>query len=166
MAISETYYSEMEKQRKGYLDINAYDFYFNKMRPFLEDVLMKCRTDEELTRTIYKVMNAGDSFCQRKQYELLAESFDVLETAITDKNYFNGVMKKAPEAEKEMIRELIGKISDLRMIIKCEPPQEPEEKPAKQRIGYSPIGENEDYAQRNMAKLTEPNPKIRIPNVQ
>lgn len=165
MAISETYYSEMEKQRKGYLDINAYDFYFNKMRPFLEDVLMKCRTDEELTRTIYKVMNASDSFCQRKQYDLLAESFDVLEVAITDKNYFNGVMKKAPESEKEMVRELIGKIADLRMIIKCEPKQEPEEKATKDRIGYSPIGENEDYSHRNMATLNEPTPKRRIPNV-
>lgn len=165
MAISETYYSEMEKQRKGYLDINAKEFYFDKMRPFLEEMLMKCNTDAELTRTIYKVINASDSFCQKGEYDLLAESFDVLETAITDKNYFNGVMKKAPEAEKEMVRELIGKITDLRMIIKCEPKQEIEEKPSKERIGYSPIGENEDYAHRNMKTLSEPNPKMRIPNV-
>ena len=166
-----TVQNEYEKSKTGYLDIGANDYYFGKLRPFMKDMLLKCKTDGELLRTIDKVINASDSFCAKKDYVSVAESFDVLQTAITDKNYFNGVMKKAPEAEKEMVRELITKISDLRMIIKCEEPYIPEEKKLKDRLNYeppkdnSPVGENKDYDTHNMKVLNEPNPKQRIPNV-
>jgi hypothetical protein len=86
--------------------------------------------------------------------------------AITDRNYFNGVMKKAPEAEKEMVRDLIAKITDLRMLVKCEQPYKPQEKAIKERLNYnSPVGENGDYNTHNMKILNNPNPKNRIPNV-
>lgn len=171
MAITNQTYEELQKETKGYLDVSASEFYFDKVRPFMEDMLLTCKTDEELIRTIEKVINASDSFCIQKDYEKVADSFYVLEKAITDKSYFNGVMRKAPEQEKEMVRELIGKISDLRMIIKCEPPYTPKEKEVKERLNYepprgnSPIGENKDYDAHNMKVLTEPNPKPRIPNV-
>ena len=171
MAITDQTYNELQKETKGYLDISASDFYFDKVRPFMQDMLLKCKTDGELIRTLEKVINAADSFCIQKDYISVADSFDTLQIAITDKNYFNGAMKKAPEAEKEMVRELINKISDLRMIIKCEPPYEPQNKQVKDRLNYepakgkSPIGENKDYDIHNMKILNEPNPKQRIPNV-
>lgn len=171
MAITNKTYDELEKENKGYLDIGAGDFYFGKVRPFMKNMLLQCKTDEELLRTLEKVINAADSFCSQKDYERVAESFVTLEVAITDKNYFNGIMRKAPESEKEMVRELIDKIADLRMIIKCEPPYVHEEKKVKERLNYeeprpnSPIGENKDYGIHNMKVLTEPSPKQRIPNV-
>lgn len=171
MAIAEQTYSEFQKENKGYLDISASDFYFDKVRPLMQDMLLKCKTDGELVRTLEKVINASDSFCMKKDYTSVADSFDILEVAITDKNYFNGVMKKAPEAEKEMVRELISKISDLRMIIKCEPAYVPEDEKIRDRLNYeppklySPIGENMDYCVHNMKTLNEPNPKPRIPNI-
>lgn len=166
MPITQTDYNELEAQKKGYLEISAYDYYFNKVRPHMKDMLMKCRTDEELTRTLDKVLNAGDSFCQRKDYIMLAESFNVLETAITDKNYFNGVMKKASEEERQMVRDLISKISDLRMLIKCEVIEPKKETKIRDRIDYnSPVGENEGYSTHNMKELSKPNPRKRIPNV-
>lgn len=171
MAITNQTYEELQRENKGYLDVSASEFYFGKVRPFMESMLLKCKTDGELIRTIEKVINASDSFCIQKNYTSVAESFTILEKAITDKNYFNGVMRKAPEAEKEMVRELINKISDLRMIIKCEPPFVPKEKKIKERLnyeppkGHSPIGENKDYDTHNMKVLTKPNPKQRIPNV-
>ena len=78
-------------------------------------------------------------------------------------------MKKATESEKQLVRELAEKISDLRMIIKCEPVIERPQEKIRERIGYvkndfSPNGENEDYVFRNMSELTKPNPKPRIPN--
>lgn len=167
MPITENNYAEAEKERnsKG-LDVNTTDYYFNKMRPYLKEMYMKCKTDGELLRTIEKIINAADSFCQAKDYTSVAESFNAIEAVITRDTYFNKAMKNAPEAEKEMVRGLISKIADLRMIIKCEPPIEPKEKKEVQRIGYqSPIGENEDFATHNMKKLTEPKPKQRIPNV-
>lgn len=169
MAMTEATYAASKKE--NLLEISAADFYFETMRPYLQEMLLKCRTDGELIRTIEKVVNAADSFCARKDFSMLAQSFDTLETGITDKAYFNGVMKKAPEEERQMVRNLIEKISDLRMIIQCEQPSEDDEPKKRERIGYkvptasSPIGENEDYSTHNMKSLTQPNPGRRIPNV-
>lgn len=170
MAITESDYGDLQKQQKGLLDIDTQGYYFGNIRPFMKNMLLTCKTDEELLRTIEKVINASDSFCNDKNYQALNESFDVLETAITDKSYFNGVMKKAPESEREMVRELIEKISDLRMIIKCEQPVVPKEEKIRERLSYkqptefSPNGENEDFSMHNMQKLNTPIPKNRIPN--
>lgn len=170
MAIMEQAYGELEKTAKGYLDVSAYDFYFKKVRPFMQEMLLKCKTDGELLRTLEKVMNAGDSLCMKKDYVRLMEEFEVLETAINDKNYFNGVMKKAPETEREMVRELAVKITDLRMIAKCEEPYVESEKPTKDRLNYnksinSPGGENADYITHNMKNLNQAVPRKRIPNI-
>ena len=94
MAITESDYENLQKQQKGLLDIDTQGFYFDNIRPFMKDMLLTCKTDKELLRTIEKVINASDSFCNDKNYEALNESFDILDTAITDANYFNGVMKK------------------------------------------------------------------------
>lgn len=171
MAITAQAYNELQKDSKGLLDISTSDFYFDKVRPHMQDMLLKCKTDGELIRTLEKVLNAADSFCLRKDYESFMESFSILEVAITDKNYFNGVMKKAPEAERQMVRDLIEKISDLHMLVKCEEPYVPEEKKVRERLNYepprgkSPIGENKDFDTHNMKTLNEPNPKKRIPNI-
>lgn len=166
MAITQQQQNEVQKEQKGLLEINTKDFYFNKMRPFLNDILLKCKTDGELIRTIEKVINAADSFCIKEDYENFIASFDTLEIGITDRNYFNGVMKKAPEEERQMVRDLIEKIKDLRMIVKCEKPSEPKVKKTKDRLNYdpSPIGENKDFGKHNMQKLNKPNPTERIPN--
>lgn len=170
VAVGPSSYEEQEKKQKGYLEISAYDFYFNKVRPHMEEMTLKCRTDEELMRTLEKVINSSDSSAIRKNYEELGESFNVLNEAITDPSYFNGVMKKAPEAEKEMVRQLITLIGDLKLLIKCENPVPAEEQKARERLNYrkpteaTPIGENEDFVNHNMKVLTEPKPKERIPN--
>ena len=155
-----------EVKKEGLLEINTNQFYFEKMRPFLNDILLKCKTDGELIRTIEKVINAADSFCVKEDYINFMASFDVLEKSITDKNYFNGPMKKGTEEEKTMVRDLIQKISDLRLIVACEKPSDPKEVKTKDRLNYdtSPIGENKDYAKHNMKTLNQPNPKQRIPN--
>lgn len=171
MAITDKAYNELQKDNSGYLNISAHDFYFEKVRPFMQEMLLKCKTDGELLRTLDKVINAADGFCVKKDYANFMDSFVVLEKAIVDKNYFNNAMKKAPETEKEMVRELIAKIADLRIIVKCEPPYTPEEKKSKDRLNYktptlsSPIGENEDYYTHNMKTLNQSSPKPRIPNV-
>ena len=170
MAITENDYENLQKQQKGLLDIDTQGFYFDNIRPFMKDMLLTCKTDKELLRTIEKVINASDSFCNDKNYEALNESFDILDTAITDANYFNGVMKKAPEEEKNKVRELIDKIADLRMIIKCEQPVVPEEPKIRNGWNYkeptnlAANGENEDFSTHNMHTLNTPILKNRIPN--
>lgn len=171
MSVTESTHDKIQKESSKYLEVSTYDFYFDKVRPFLQEMLLRCKTDGELIRTLEKVVNSADSFCTQKDYKNFMDSFTTLEVAITDKNYFNGVMRKAPEQEKEMVRQLIEKISDLRMIVKCEPPYEPKEKQSKDRLNYkspegnSPVGENKDFSTHNMKTLNKPNPKKRIPNV-
>ena len=165
--------SEQQNQNRNNspLQISASDYYFETMRPYLNKMRMECSTDQELLRTIDKVINASDSFCQDGKYNMVADSFDVLEAAINDKNYFNGVMSKAPETEKELVRGLSAKITDLRMIIQYEPKTENEKPKIKERLSYSPPsdvspnGENNDYSIHNMKILNEPHPKTRLPNV-
>lgn len=169
--ITETNYAEMERARRGVLEINTDDYYFKILRPFMQETMVVCKTDPELYRTIDKVINEVDGLCVNQDYAGIIDAFDVLNRAITDANYFNGAMKRASEAEKQQVRELIEKISDFFMIVKCEQPVDKPEKKSRDRLDYkkssenSPNGENMGYINHNMKKLNEPNPKQRIPNV-
>ena len=157
----------LEKSKDDVFDVGAQKFYFEKLRPYMQDMLLTCRTDGELIRTIEKVINASDSFCQAEQYEELSDTYSVLLKGITDRAYFSTrPMRKAPEQEKEKVRELIAKVNDLLLILKYEKSAPPKEKYFKERVGYlSPNGENEDFVHRNMKTLNEAKPKERIPNI-
>lgn len=166
MPISEQSYVEAERGRRGILDINTETYYFDKLRPYMQEMMRTCKADPELYRTLDKVVNAVDSLCARKQFKRILDELDVLNVAINDRNYFNGPMKRAPESEKEMVRQLISKLSDFMMIIKCEPDDVAVEKKARERLDYhSPSGENMTYASHNMKELSKPVERMRIPNV-
>ena len=163
--------SKQADDNDSLLNVSAQEYYFNTMRPYLTEIYMVCKTDAELGRTVQKVMNAANTACIRKDYESLAEAFDIIEEAVTDKNYFNGVMKKASEEEKNLVRGLPEKITNLRTIIKCEPTDDVAPDQKRDRVGYregtlsSPIGENEDFVSHNMSELNKPQPRQRIPNI-
>lgn len=166
MAITENTYAEAERGRRGILDINTETYYFDTLRPYMQEMMRTCKTDGELYRTLDKVMNAVDSLCARGQFKQIPYELQVLNTAINDRNYFNGPMKRASEAEKEMVRGLTSKLSDFLMIIKCEPEDKVVEKEVKERLDYySPNGENMTYATHNMKELSKPVSRMRIPNV-
>lgn len=172
MAISTNDYSQLEKEDKGLLEVSASDFYFDKVRPYMQDMLLTCRTDEELLRTIDKIINSGDSYCIRKEYKLLIQSFDTFNKAVNNRDYFSGVIKQAPEEEKEKIRKLIELVNDLALIVQCEKPNIPVESQPKERIDYNPPtggnkgeGYNSTHLEHNMKNLSEPILKQRIPNV-
>lgn len=157
----------LEKSKDDVLQIGAHKFYFEKLRPYMQDMLLTCKTDGELIRTLEKVVNASDSFCQAEDWVNLADTYTVLLRGITDRAYFStGPIRKAPEEEKNKVRELITKVNDLLLILKYEKPTEAKPKAVRERIGYiSPNGENMDFAKRNMKTLNEAKPKERIPNI-
>lgn len=166
MAISEQTYVEAERGRRGILDIDTEHYYFDNLRPYMQEMMNTCKTDEQLYRTLDKVVNAVDSLCVRKQFKQIPDEIEVLNIAINDRNYFNGPMKRAPESEKEMVRKLSSKLSDFLMIIKCEPDDVAVEPSTKERLDYhSPSGENMTYATHNMKELVKPIERMRIPNV-
>ena len=172
MALSANDYNEIQKEDKGLLDISASEFYFDKVRPHIQDILLTCKTDPELIRTLDKAINAGDSFCARKEYGLLVESFEAFNKVAGNQKYFSGIIKQASEEEKNKIRKLTELVNDLRIIVQCEKPAQPKEVEAKDRIDYnSPIGEikgegyNKGHLEHNITNLSKPIPKDRIPNV-
>ena len=165
MALTDTNYADSERNRRGILDINTNDYWFEKLRPYIQEMMRTCKTDGELYRTLEKVTNSVDPLCVNKKYDLIPNELEVLNKAINDANYFNGPMKKAPEEEKNMVRELITKLSDFIMIIKCEEDVVEEAPKIKERIDYSPNGENGAYLNHNMKELNKPINSKRIPNI-
>jgi hypothetical protein len=170
--ITEANYAEVEKARLGSLEIGAEDYYFKTLRPYMQDMMRTCKTDPELYRTLDKVINATDGLCTHKKYQEIIDELAVLQKVITDVSYFNnGAIKRASEEEKNKVRDLISKVSDFIMIIKCEPPYTPTETKTRERLDYqpaydnSPNGENMGYREHNMKNLTKPIPQKRIPNV-
>lgn len=165
MAMTGENYDLTDKNQKNLLEIGAEQFYFDKLRPYMVDMQLKCKTDEILNRSIDKVINSCDSLCINKNYNDMLDVLDIIMIPIMDKNYFEiGAMKRATENEKNIIRELITKIQDLKLILKYEEVPSKEEKQPKERLDYSPNGENQSFSTHNMKELSKPNPKRRIPN--
>lgn len=171
MAVAINNYDEIQKESKGYLDISASEFYFNKVRPHIQDMLLTCKTDQELTRTLEKIVNSGDSFCVRKEYQLLVKSFAVFSKVVTSYNYYSGPLRHT-EAERNKIEKLSELVSDLTLIVQCEKQEEPTETSTRERLDYIPPiggikgeGFNGGHAEHNMKNLTKPIPAKRIPNV-
>lgn len=158
--------------KAGLLEVSASQFYNDKLRAHMKEMLMTCKTDYELTRTITSTMNKADGNVNDGRWGEVVEDFSVLMTGISDKNYFNGVMSKAPEEEKSKVRQLITLIDDFFLIIKAEKPADKSEPKLRERLDYhededDPYrGQNGDYSVHNMKNLTTPNPDLRprIPN--
>lgn len=164
--------AEYEKSQNGLLDISASEFYMNKVRPHMKDIEFSCHTDPELVRTVTSTLNKADGDVARSDWAEVDDAFSVLRTAISDKNYFLGVISKASEEEKGKVRQLISLIDDFFLIIKAEKPVQKKDPEAPKRLNYredetDPYrGQNGDYPTHNMERLTAPDPdyKPRIPN--
>lgn len=127
----------MAINNKDVLNIMPETFYTDTLKPAMDEVLLKCKYDEELLRTVDKAMNTANSAVARKDYHELAESFDVLVSVLNNSGYLNGKLyAKAKESEKEMIAKMLQNISDLLVIIKFTKPEEKEEAKPRERIGY------------------------------
>ena len=165
-------YENIERSKVGYLEITASSYYFDTLRPFMSDMLLKCKSDEELIRTIEKTINTVDSACMSNDWALIDEIITYLNKPISDNSYFNSPrIKRATEEERSLIRELITKINEFKLILKYEKPSSVDNNKIKNRINYnpgnekSPNGENKDFSTHNMKELNKPNPKERIPNI-
>lgn len=159
-----------EQKLKGNMEISASDYWFKNLRPYMSNMLMTCRTDRELTRTLEKDINSIDSEIIRAGYDAVDDDLDPLQKVISsDQYYASGPLRYAPEAEKEAVRMLLNKIKDFKLILQYEKPDKPKEPKVRERLNYSPIGEgsgmNNDYMTRNMESLNKtPENMQRLPN--
>ena len=162
---------EEATKKSSPLDINANEYYFKNLRPYMEDLLIRSKTDGELTRSITKIINTVDSKIIVNDFDAIEEDLIPTLKVLTDESYFvNGPLRRATEEEKNMVRTLRDKLNDFRLILKAEERVPKEEKPKRERLNYDASidggkGGNLDYQEHNMSKLNEPIPNKTIPNL-
>ena len=167
MALSQEEARKLNQQQNGLLDVNAKQYYFDKLRPILLEFNKTYHTDRELNRTITEVINKADSAAVAEQYGLLGESYSSLLSCVQSKGYMTvGPMRYGSDEEKKAVNTLIEKFNDLSMILKYEKEPEPVEHKVKDRLNYQPPnGGNLGY---NLDDISNRGPKPdyreRIPN--
>lgn len=145
------------------LEIMPEDYYFDTLKPLMDDMYMNCRYDGELTRTLEKLTNDANQYAVTKDYEKLGESFDVILKVITDKGYQkSNLYVRASQEEKNMVQEFNKSVQELLMIIKCTKSEPIIDKlETRQRIGYNSLtGANEI-----LKSETPKQERSRIPNL-
>lgn len=102
------------------LNIMPEDFYNDKLRPVLYDILANVTFDPILLRTVEETINKADGSSINKDYDKLEEDLMPLSTAILGKNYMKtDDFIRADENEKSLVKKLATDIQDLLTIIKC-----------------------------------------------
>ena len=163
MALGETY-NINEEITSGIMDINSDEYWFNTLRPYMNDILSLNTSDRELNRTIEKIINITDTLMMQNRTKEIPKEFDVLRTVTLDRNYFvNGPMKGAPEEQKKLVKELNGKIDDFMLIIEVDPQMIPDAPVKPKRIDWE-NGKSESYLTHNIKELKKPIGIKRIPN--
>lgn len=148
-----------KREDKGLLEISANDFYFDKVRPHMEDILLTCKDDPELIRTLEKIINAEIHIVFVKNMICCWHHLTHTRKLYPALIIFLVLLKMRPKKNKNKIRALTVLFSDLTMIIKCEKPAEFIEAEAPERLDYnSPIGGikgdgyNNGHVEHNMKK--------------
>lgn len=166
MALTQEDNINYQKQNNGLLDINAREYYFNKLKPALLNFNKTYHSDRELNRTIGEVINRADTAVVNGKYRDLEESYANLLSGVQDHSYFTaGPMRYGTDEEKQAVKDLISKFNDLSMILKYEQDEIPEEHLIRERLNYQPPnGGNMGY---NLDDISNRGPrpnKERIPN--
>lgn len=155
---------EQQSEVKGLMEINAKDFYWDKLRPAFIEYNRTYNSDPELNKTIDKAINMADSASEAQKYDEVVEAMQTLMVVVGDKGYMNRHMKTATDEEKQAISDMLHKIDDIIMIIQNEPAVKKEEPEIRERLNYTPNeddvynGRNNDFRTHNMDSLNEPNP--------
>lgn len=178
MAMTAVHQQEINKpqvpvQGSSILNVSAVKYYQDTLRPACEKAMVECKTDPELERSLRKIENSLDSQLSRQQYtEALDVTLPLFKVITSDSYYITGGLKRASEAEKEKVRELVKLFNDFRLILKVDADNKKEEPAAepRKRVGYeesndSRPGHNTDL-EHNMENLNKGEGKKRLPNTE
>lgn len=96
-----------------------------EVRPFVEEVIKTCRTDEVLVSTLENLLNHVDSdiICKRN----FSFRLDPIVNVLNAKTYYTGTLRNAYQEEIKTVKELHEKISTLNKIVKHEYSYRPQE---------------------------------------
>lgn len=174
MALTAEAQEELKNRKpSSLLDIGADDYWCKTLRTNINDFRANYHTDEQLSRTLDKIVNEVDGLVTNKEYNRINDSFESLITTVERSRgayYKKGSFKDASDEEKDKLRELMSKVNDFRLILEYETTPEKEEKKIKPRINYQEPNGNmpgknlDDFSNRlnyGAPKQTRP----RIPNI-
>ena len=170
----EAYNQKSQKKDRGVLEVTAMDYYFEKLRPDIEDFNKNYHTDLELNKALLEVINHADSLIAVNRYLDFMEEFDRMLSVVNGKNYLKQHMADATSEEKEALSEIKQKIENIRLIIMSDNnPVEEEEKPKRERLNYQePNGEIRGHNKDDLSNrlynhdFEADKDKLRIPNIE
>lgn len=118
------------------LELKAYDYWFDNLRPVLKNFNLNYHTDRELNRTIVEIINHMDSIIAANKYSQIPDIYAPLLEEVNDRYYFTeGPIKNGSDEEKNKVKELIEKFNDFSLILQYEKDPESEKKEF-QRLNY------------------------------
>lgn len=146
------------------MDISAKEYYFQKLRPEIDQFCATYKTDSILLASFEEVMNKTDTQLIKEEYqEVYYGSFQEILKVITSSNYdITGAGRRSSEAERQARKEVITKISIFLGIVRASKKTEPQTEDNIQRIGWDDNKKENVLpvnSQENEAKRT------RIPNI-
>ena len=157
----EMYNQSIEKEDRGILDITAYDYYFDKIRPEIVDFNKNYHSDLELNTCFLEIMNHADGFMAKKRYTEFLEAFSPMIITTEAKDYYKKHMSDATDEEKKALENIKEKYENIRLIIMSDTKPEriltPEKdmerrreankkREEEQRLNYQPPnGDNQGY---------------------
>ena len=147
------------------LDIMPEDFYFDKVRPEMVEILSTIKFDPILLQTVEEVMNKADGSATKKDYATLQENFNPLSIVLLgNKSTYTKTDSfiRAEEEEKQLVKQFAKNIQELLTIITCTPKEKKEEKyEVRERLGY------DEKAKENVIveNYDEDNQRMRLPNL-
>ena len=123
------------------MEITLTEYYLNTLRPYLDEMMINCKFDVILIKSLEHAKMRLDEYISKKQTKIvLNEMSDVLQSllvVIESPEYLKNQLKRATSKEQEFVHTFITKLHDMSMIIRYTEPEKEEAKtPLKNRIGY------------------------------
>lgn len=117
------------------------------VRPFIDDVIKTCRTDDVLISTLENLLNHVDSDIMEKVN--FSFRLEPIMNVISKPTYYTGTLKNAYQEEIKKVRELHERLSVFQTMVKSEfrsTPKPDEKEPVKDRLPNASIDLSTVYA--------------------
>ena len=103
------------------LEIMPEDYYFDKVKPLLDEIYGKIKFDPVLVSTVEEVMNKANTYAVHKNYEELSESMYPLSMVLLNsKSQYlkTKIYSTASTEEKDLVEKLAKELQQLLTICK------------------------------------------------
>lgn len=130
------------------------EMWLNEVEPFIMDeIRIKAQSDEELTRSLEKIVNSVNSDISRDQN--FAHRLEVIARVINSNSYYaDGAMRRASAEEVALVRQLAEKLSALYKVARYDLKKDEE---VKEDVGHERLPNPKNVDVADLYKPINPN---------